>query len=76
MVLSLAKQKLPPIVPLANPTGADGAAQEMAGPADGKPTPENMMRPMKEGEYVAISSAGGACALRVERITALLSSDA
>lgn len=70
MVLSLAKQELPPVILLANPTGADGAAQGMAGPADGKPTPENMMKPMTEGEYVTISSAGGGCALRVEPVEA------
>jgi len=68
MVLSLAKQELPPIMLLANPTGADGAARGMAGPVDGKPTPENMRKPMTEGEYVAISSGGGGCALRVERV--------
>jgi hypothetical protein len=67
MVISLAKEELPSIIMLANPTGADGAVAGMAGPADGKPTGENMLRPMQEGQYVAISPGGGGCSVRVER---------
>jgi len=40
----------------------------MAGPADGKPTAENMMGPMTEGEYAALSASGGACGLTVQRV--------
>jgi hypothetical protein len=39
----------------------------MAGLAYAKPTGANMMGPMQEGNYVAISPGGGACRLRVER---------
>jgi hypothetical protein len=67
MVVSLANPELPSIVMVANPSGEDGAVLGMAGPAGGKPTPETMLTPMQEGEYVAISPARGACSLRVER---------
>lgn len=68
MVISLANQELPSLMMLANPAGAEGAVAGMAGPAEGKPTTENMTGPMQEGHYVAISPAGGCCSLRVERI--------
>ncbi len=68
MVVALTKPELPPLVMLANPDGFDGAVKGMAGPADQQPTADNMMRPMKEGAYVAISPAKGCCSLRVERI--------
>jgi hypothetical protein len=67
MVISLANPELPSLIMLANPSGAEGAVPGMAGPADGKPTPENMVGPMQEGQQVAISPAGGLCGLRVER---------
>jgi hypothetical protein len=54
------------LVSLANPSGAEGAVPGMLGPSDGKPTAENMMRPMQEGQYVAISAGGGICGVRVE----------
>jgi hypothetical protein len=66
-VISLANRELPSLVSLANPDGIDGAVQGMAGPADGKPTAENMIGPMREGQYVAISPTGGGCRMRVER---------
>jgi hypothetical protein len=66
MVVSLTNQELPSLVMLANPSGAEGAVPGMVGPTDGKPTAENMMQPMQEGQYVAISPAGGICGLRVE----------
>jgi hypothetical protein len=68
MLISLANEELPSLVTLANPSGADGAVAGMAGPADGKPTPENMMSPMQEGTCVAISPGGGGCSLQVERV--------
>jgi len=71
MVVSLTNQELPSLVMLANPSGADGAVPGMAGPSDGKPTPENMTGPMQEGQHVAISPAGGVCGLRLERVDPL-----
>jgi hypothetical protein len=68
MVMSLTHEELPSLIMLANPSGDDGAVPGMAGPADGKPTEENMLHPMEEGQYVAISPASGICSLRVERI--------
>jgi hypothetical protein len=41
------------VLSLANPTGADGAAQGWPDLRTAKPTPENMMKPMTEGEYAA-----------------------
>ena len=67
MVVSVTSPELPSLLMLANPSGADGALQGMAGPADEKPNAENMTRPLQEGEYVALSPAGGVCSLRVER---------
>src|SRR5438046_923570 len=68
MIVSAANQELPPLIELANPAGMKGAVAGMAGPADQKPTGENMIMPMKEGPYVAISLAGGLCTLDVERV--------
>lgn len=68
MVVSLAKPELPSLLTLSNPAGAGGAVPGMAGPADGKPTAENMSGPMQEGDYAAISPGGGGCSLRVERV--------
>jgi len=67
MVISMAKDELPSLIALANPSGIDGAVEGMAGPADAKPTGENMMGPMQEGNYVAIAPSGGGCSFRVER---------
>ena len=67
MVVALANDELPPVVMLANPDGTGGAVAGMAGPAQGKPTPENMLQPMQEGHYVALSPGGGSCSLEVER---------
>jgi hypothetical protein len=67
MVVALTHPELPSLMMLANPTGANGAVAGMAGPADQKPTPENMLLPMKEGEYVALSPAEGLCTLEVKR---------
>jgi hypothetical protein len=68
MVVAFTQQKLPSLVMLANPSGAEGAVRGMAGPADQNPTSENMMAPMQEGHYVAMSTAGGLCGLGVERV--------
>jgi hypothetical protein len=68
MVVSLSNQELPSLLMLANPTGAEGAVTGMAGPAEAKPSAENMAGPMQEGQYVAISPGGGACSLRVEHV--------
>src|ERR1041385_1766326 len=68
MVISLANQELPSLMMWANPAGAGGAVPGMAGPADGKPTEENMTGPMRTGQYIAISPGGGACSLSVEHI--------
>src|SRR6185436_2544981 len=67
MVISLAKPELPSLIMLANPSGEEGAVAGMAGPADEKPSAENMMTPLKEGNYVAISATYGGCSLNVER---------
>ena len=67
MVISLAKPELPSLIMLANPSGEEGAVAGMAGPADEKPSAENMMTPLKEGNYVAISATHGGCSLNVER---------
>jgi hypothetical protein len=67
MVSGLTNQQLPSLVAVANPSGAEGAVPGMVGPADSKPTSENMLGPIQEGEYVAISPGGGMCSLRVER---------
>jgi hypothetical protein len=66
MVISLTNQELPSLVMLANPSGVEGAVPGMAGPADAQPSPENMLVPLREGQYVALSPAGGICGLRVE----------
>jgi hypothetical protein len=66
MVISLTNQELPSLVMLANPSGAEGAVAGMAGPADAQPSPENMLVPLREGQYLAISPAGGICGLSVE----------
>lgn len=66
MVVSIAKQELPSIVMLANPSGAEGAVPGMAGPAE-NPMAETMMEPMDAGQYVAIGPEGGTCILRVEQ---------
>ena len=68
MVVSMTNANLPTLVALANPSGAEGAVPGMAGPAEGQPSAENMLRPMQEGQYVAISPGGGLCGLRVERV--------
>jgi len=68
MVISLAKTELPPLMLVANPDGRGGAVPGMAGPAEGKPTAENMMGPMKAGQFMAIAPGGGACSLSVERV--------
>jgi hypothetical protein len=68
MVVSVTNQELPSPLMVANPSGDEGAVPGMAGPADGKPTPENMTTPLQEGQYVAISPGGGLCGLRVERV--------
>jgi hypothetical protein len=67
MVVSVSAQQLPTLVGLANPSGAEGAVLGMAGPASGEPSPENMLAPMQEGDYVAISPAGGICSVAVQR---------
>jgi hypothetical protein len=67
MVISLTNEELPSPLMLANPAGAEGALQGMVGPADAKPAAENMVYPMLEGQYVAMSPAGGMCSLKVER---------
>ena len=69
MIVSLANQDLPPLIELANPAGANGAVAGMAGPADQKPSPENMLMSMKEGPFVAISPAGGLCTVDVKRVS-------
>jgi hypothetical protein len=74
MLVSLSSE-LPSAVKVANPSGADGAVPGMAGPAEQEPTAETMMKPMKEGHYVAVSPGGGTCTLQVERMNAQ-SSDA
>lgn len=68
MVISITTEELPSLLMLANPAGSEGAVVGMAGPANGKPTAENMATPMQEGEYVAISPAEGLCGIRVERV--------
>ena len=70
MVVSLTHQELPSLIMLANPAGAEGSVPGMAGPADAKPTAENMTGPIQEGQYVALSPGGGGCSLRVERVKA------
>ena len=70
MLVSVTTQELPSLVTLANPSGSEGAVPGMAGPAGAKPSPENMMQPLQQGQYVAISPAGGLCSLSVERIEA------
>lgn len=69
MVVALTNQELPSLVMLANPSGAEGAVPGMAGPADEKPSAENMLVPLREGQYAAISPAGGICSLHIERAT-------
>ena len=68
MVISITAETLPTLIALANPSGADGAVPGMAGPAEGKPAPENMLVPMQAGQYVAISPGGGLCGLSVEPV--------
>jgi hypothetical protein len=68
MLVSLANQELPTLLMLANPAGIDGAVTGMAGPSDAKPTEENMTTPMQAGQFAAISPAGGACGIQVERV--------
>src|SRR4051794_32291513 len=68
MLVSLANQELPTLLMLANPAGIDGAVPGMAGPSDAKPTEENMTTPMQAGQFAAISPAGGACGIQVERV--------
>ena len=70
MLVSLSNQDLPPLIELANPSGAQGAVAGMAGPADQKPSPENMLMAMKEGTFVAISPGGGLCTVEVKRVDA------
>lgn len=68
MVVSLTGEVLPSLMMLANPEGAGGAVEGMAGPADGELTRENMTSPMTEGDYMCLSPAEGACSLQVERV--------
>jgi len=65
MIISLAREDMPSLLMLANPAGVDGAVQGMAGPADGKPTEENMASPMQQGQYFAVSPSKGHFSLRV-----------
>jgi len=68
MVISFINQQLPSPLMLANPAGAEGALEGMLGPADAKPAAENMACPLQEGQYVAMSPAGGMCGLSVEHV--------
>jgi len=64
----MANPNLPTLIALANPAGEEGAVLGMAGPAEAKPSAENMLGPMQEGQFVTISPAGGMCGLQVERV--------